>query len=247
MPAIIEETVGARLRRLRQARGMSQRDLACDEVSAAHISRIELDGRAPSGKTLRILARRLRVRVTYLEFGLELTECEALELRLMRAALRVGLAGGDDERRGLLDALSEAEALDEPLLILDARLCLAYDALSRRDYESAGALLQSALESRATSLPLDRDLHGVLAAIHWELKANDPRSVGQDRTGSSGGVFSRDQLCDDRLEEIKRLEECAEAALREGKPLAALRALRAGILDLHGLARGWAESKTSAA
>src|SRR3954468_11463460 len=55
-PAAPHETIGERLRRLRIERGLTQRGLACDGVSHAHISRIEAGTREASVKALRLLA-----------------------------------------------------------------------------------------------------------------------------------------------------------------------------------------------
>lgn len=54
------ETLGARLRRLREAKGLSQRDLALSAgVTQAQVSRIEADEREPVAGTLFALARAL--------------------------------------------------------------------------------------------------------------------------------------------------------------------------------------------
>src|SRR5258707_13893209 len=76
------ETIGARLRRLRLERGLSQRDLAAPGVSYAYISRIEAGARQPSVKALRKLAPKLGVFSEYLETGSHLTSSTERELRL---------------------------------------------------------------------------------------------------------------------------------------------------------------------
>jgi transcriptional regulator with XRE-family HTH domain len=58
-----------RLRRLRTARGLSQRELSSRGVSYAYISRIEAGSRNPSVKALRMLAAKLGVPEEYLECG----------------------------------------------------------------------------------------------------------------------------------------------------------------------------------
>src|SRR5438128_5234679 len=63
------EGVGQRLKRLRVARGFSQRDLSSPGVSYAYISRIEAGARTPSVKAIRQLATKLGVSVEYLETG----------------------------------------------------------------------------------------------------------------------------------------------------------------------------------
>ena len=63
------ETVGQRVRRLRKARGLSQRDLSAPGISYAYVSRIEADTRTPSVKALRQIANTLGVTVEHLETG----------------------------------------------------------------------------------------------------------------------------------------------------------------------------------
>jgi transcriptional regulator with XRE-family HTH domain len=66
---VANESIGARLKRLRQARGMSQRHLSSPGVSYAYISRIEAGARTPSVRALRQMAAELGVSVEYLETG----------------------------------------------------------------------------------------------------------------------------------------------------------------------------------
>src|SRR2546426_10027263 len=63
------EPIGARLRRLRIERGLSQRDLSSPGVSYAYISRIEAGARTPSVKALRLLAGKLGGTGGHLETG----------------------------------------------------------------------------------------------------------------------------------------------------------------------------------
>src|SRR5678815_640421 len=85
------EGVGARLKRLRLERGMSQRDLSAPGVSYAYISRIEAGARQPSVKALRKLAATLNVSVEYLETGSDLSSNDERELRLTDLELRLRL------------------------------------------------------------------------------------------------------------------------------------------------------------
>jgi transcriptional regulator with XRE-family HTH domain len=64
-----KETIGARIKRLRLERGMSQRDLSAPGISYAYISRIEADARTPSVKALRLISNKLGVTVEHLETG----------------------------------------------------------------------------------------------------------------------------------------------------------------------------------
>jgi transcriptional regulator with XRE-family HTH domain len=69
------ETVGQRIRRLREERGVSQRDLSEPGTSYAYISRIEADARNPSEKALRMLATKVGVTPLYLETGSDKGVC----------------------------------------------------------------------------------------------------------------------------------------------------------------------------
>ena len=89
-----QETIGARLRRLRHERGLSQRALSSPGITYAYISRIEAGARQPSTKALRKLAPKLGVSVEYLETGSDLREPELRELRLADAELALRLGGG---------------------------------------------------------------------------------------------------------------------------------------------------------
>src|SRR4051795_2416008 len=105
------ETIGQRLKRLRAARGFSQRDLSSPGVSYAYISRIEAGARTPSVKALRKLAQKLGVSVEYLETGRDIREIDDRELRLADAELELRLT---DDVKGaeakLEQVLGEATA-----------------------------------------------------------------------------------------------------------------------------------------
>src|SRR5438046_10219777 len=96
------ETIGARLKRLRLQKGLSQRDLSSPGVSYAYISRIEAGARTPSVKALRKLAQKLGVSVEYLETGRDIREVDDRELR----------RGDAEPALRLLGDISRAE--DEP-------------------------------------------------------------------------------------------------------------------------------------
>jgi transcriptional regulator with XRE-family HTH domain len=63
------EAIGARVKRLRLERELSQRDLSSPGISYAYISRIEAGARTPSVKALRRIAGKLGVTVEHLETG----------------------------------------------------------------------------------------------------------------------------------------------------------------------------------
>jgi transcriptional regulator with XRE-family HTH domain len=71
----VREAVGERIRRLREERGLSQRELAEPGVSYAYISRVEHDQRQPSARALLKIAPKLGTTVLGLETGDEHAPC----------------------------------------------------------------------------------------------------------------------------------------------------------------------------
>lgn len=89
--------LGRRLKQLRAARGLSQRDLAFEGCSYAYVSRIESGDRQPTRQVLEELAAKLGTTAHYLITG----EPDPVELGLADAHLtRIDLT---DDERALLD------------------------------------------------------------------------------------------------------------------------------------------------
>jgi transcriptional regulator with XRE-family HTH domain len=112
------ESLGVRLKRLRLARGLSQRELSSPGVSYAYISRIEAGARAPSVKALRRMAGKLGVTVEHLETGeptplengvadagIDYGSLTAGELRAVRTAADEGAR--ESARRAALQVIEE--------------------------------------------------------------------------------------------------------------------------------------------
>src|ERR1700704_2149604 len=105
--ASTREGVGQRLKRLRVARGFSQRDLSSPGVSYAYISRIEAGARTPSVQALRKLSPKLGVSVEYLETGRDIREVDDRDLRLTDAELELRLQGDTRDAEKRLEKLLE--------------------------------------------------------------------------------------------------------------------------------------------
>jgi transcriptional regulator with XRE-family HTH domain len=164
------EPVGVRLRRLRQERGLSQRELAGPGVSYAYISRIEAGTRRPSVKALRTLARKLGVSPEYLETGSELRDVDARELRLADAELRLRI-GGEPEtaRAAYAGLLHEANDAGDTASALRAEIGLGLVAAQLNEPKNAAAHLQRAIDSGSVG-PLDRpDAFSTLARMYTLL------------------------------------------------------------------------------
>jgi tetratricopeptide (TPR) repeat protein len=138
--------IGARIKSLREARGLSQRAISGPGVSPAFISRIENGQRLPSVKAIRVIAKRLGVSPQFLETGHELSAEGQRELRVAEAEVRLRL--GEDRGRAereLRLLLVEAEEAGDGASMLRARVALGSAAYQRRDVEAAIELLEAAL------------------------------------------------------------------------------------------------------
>ena len=152
MEDIASETVGQRLRRLRTARGLSQRQVSSPGVSYAYISRIEAGSRTPSVKALRMLAEKLGVPAEYLEYGEQPVDNEYVASELRR--LQLLLSGGADELEGAVDAAREGVAeLLAYIKNADARAAvverLAEEERKRQEYEQLRSRFASDEQMRA--------------------------------------------------------------------------------------------------
>jgi transcriptional regulator with XRE-family HTH domain len=140
------------VRRLRLARGLSQRQLASNGVSYAYISRIESAQRIPSVRAIRILARRLGVTPEYLESGVDIAPGEALELRLTDAELRLRLGDHSIEARHALQAvLKEAQRTAQSEIEVRAQVALGLASLAAGNQREAAQYLGVAVASPLVS------------------------------------------------------------------------------------------------
>jgi transcriptional regulator with XRE-family HTH domain len=114
-----QETLGQRIRRIRQKRGMSLAKVSGGDFSRAFLNQVELGRSQPSTRVLRVIAGRLGTEVDYLLEG-RLPNLDR-ELALERA--RVLLARG--QARRALAALGDAMGAADWPMSTDARLCEA--------------------------------------------------------------------------------------------------------------------------
>jgi transcriptional regulator with XRE-family HTH domain len=168
-PAAPHETIGQRLRRLRIERGFTQRSLATDGVSHAHISRIEAGTRDASVKALRVLAIRLGVSADYLEHGVERADRNQLEHELADSELTLRL--GVDPGVGLrLRALREsAERLGEAQLARRAAALAGLAAARDGEHQLAIEQLEAATGEEFGDPVADPDLFVTLGTSYLSL------------------------------------------------------------------------------
>jgi len=169
------ESVGARLKRLRLQRGLSQRDLSSPGVSYAYISRIEAGARTPSVKALRKLAQKLNVSVEYLETGRDIRDVDDRELRLADAELALRLA---EDVRGAEEKLeqirAEASAAGDIVSALRAQIALGLASAQRGNHLEAVERLEAAVGEESAPRPhLRPDLYTTLGQSYAALGAAD--------------------------------------------------------------------------
>jgi tetratricopeptide (TPR) repeat protein len=163
----VGETIGARLRRLRTERRLSQRELSEPGVSYAYISRIEANTRTPSVKALRKLARKLGVSPEYLETGSEIGPIEQRELELADAELKLRLDPDPSSAEAALERVLEesTQAGDLPSAAR-ARLALGLAAAQRGDHQDAVRRLEEALESGVVTPSARPDVYTTLGRCY---------------------------------------------------------------------------------
>jgi transcriptional regulator with XRE-family HTH domain len=167
------ETIGARLKRLRLQRGLSQRDLSSPGVSYAYISRIEAGARTPSVKALRKLAQKLKVSVEYLETGRDIREVDDRELRLADIELELRLnGGGAGVEQKLEDIRKESAAAGDVASALRAEMNLGLLSAQRGSHLEAVERLERVLGDNAAPPPhLRPDLYTTLGQSYAALGA----------------------------------------------------------------------------
>ena len=130
LAAVLAQTdraeLGGRLRSARQARGLTQSDVADEVMSVAYLSRIESGHRQPTALALEALAVRLDVTVESLLGVAERREVDEMRLALDYAELSLESGQPEDAERHLskaLDALATThmEGMRERARLLHAR------------------------------------------------------------------------------------------------------------------------------
>ena len=127
--------LGGRLRSARQARGLTQGEVADDVMSVAYLSRIESGHRQPTAPALETLAERLDVSVESLLGVAERGEIDEMRLALDYAELSLESGQPEDAEEHLRKALQLLEITQMDGLRVRARLlhARALEATKRED------------------------------------------------------------------------------------------------------------------
>ena len=181
--------VGSRIRRLREERGLRQRDLAFEGCTPAYISRIEAGVRIPSLQILREIGKRLRVSADYLATGSEpVKSSEALALADAQLEQRLG------ETEKARSDFAQLANSDEPEIRRGALLGSAQLALERGEVSEAIELLEehetlaegepvdpAVVEALAHAYSTRGDLAAALALVERQLARVDEDPVTRFR------------------------------------------------------------------
>ncbi len=192
-------TLGDRVRRLRQERGLSLAKVARGDFSRAFLNQVEMGKARPSPRLLGIIAARLGTSPEYLLEGSQ----PLLQGEITVERARLLLARGHP-RRALAEVQPLLEGTEWPLGS-DARLCAAEAMLRLGDAESARRLAEQELDTGSAWLdePRLRRWEAVRQGTVRRLGGGDPESAAREHSRTA-----------DRL-------------LREGRPLAAVEHYRA--------------------
>jgi tetratricopeptide (TPR) repeat protein len=161
------ETIGQRLRRLRQERGFSQRELSGPGVSYAYISRIEAGARRPSVKALRMLARKLGVSADYLETGSEIRDTDERELQIADAELELRLVQDTGKAESKLARL-RVEAVAAGDAVAASRASIALGLAAARSGRNSDGIewLEAGLELSPVSPTARPDVYATLGRAY---------------------------------------------------------------------------------
>lgn len=132
--------LGRRIRELRKSAGLTQSELAGEDMSVAYVSRIEAGTRRPEPAMLAALAGRLHTTPDQLMTGRDPSFAAEAELQLRYAALALESGEAAEALEVSARFLNEAESNRWPRLVLEAR------HLHARALEVTGDLEQAAAE-----------------------------------------------------------------------------------------------------
>jgi transcriptional regulator with XRE-family HTH domain len=99
-----EETLGQRIRKVRQARGMTLAQVAGGDFSRAFLNQVEMGRSQPSTRVLRVIATRLGAPIDYLVGGSSRLGDLERAVERARQALEQGQA---EEARAILEEVRE--------------------------------------------------------------------------------------------------------------------------------------------
>ncbi|MEV6909976.1 helix-turn-helix domain-containing protein [Amycolatopsis sp. NPDC051071] len=152
-PQTEAEPLGARIRRLRKARGLTQRELAGPRYDRGFLAKVESGSRAPSDDVLAHLARRLGLTSDELRFGRPPGAAEELTGALETAYRELQQGGLETAEREFASVERRAAAYRLPDVQCHARFYLAEVHWQRYDIPLAATGFAHALELSDAASP----------------------------------------------------------------------------------------------
>ena len=146
-PTVDASMLGARIRRLRVAKGLTQSDIAGETFSAGYVSRIESGVRRPTPKVLAELAERLGTTPEQLLTGIETSTYEELRLSLDFAELALESGDAPAAETHALKALEGARAAQVPELLPRGGLLLGRSLETQGKYDDAITSLEQVVDT----------------------------------------------------------------------------------------------------
>ncbi len=143
LKAIDPSELGTRIRAARVARGMTQTDLAGEELSVGYVSRIESGQRRPTGKVFQQLAAQLGTTMDELLLGVTPREYDEIRLTLDYAELSLESGEPEDAATRSSEALDRASASSLGDLADRARYLHARALEARGQFDDAIIELES--------------------------------------------------------------------------------------------------------
>ena len=156
-----QEQVGQRVRELRRALGLSQVELAGEDLSASYVSLIESGKRSATGHVIAVLASRLETTADYLLEGIDVRVRDEQELRLRYAELALNNGEGAEALRHFTSLRDQTPDDSKIHRAAVWGLCRALEATG--DLEAAVEAYDQ-VRSRAAADP-DHDEHWADAVI----------------------------------------------------------------------------------
>lgn len=194
VPSPLEAGIGARVRELRVARGLTQSELAGERCTKEYVSQIERGKSRPTSKTLEWIAERLGVEREFLETGVPAGERDRIESLITQAEAFGELH--DHER-----ALALLEGVVAPTLDLELRALLAISWARMEAGDIRGALAEADVARSIAERPgftdLDRaEVQYRLGVYRYKLSSI---SSAVSLLGDALALADRSELPCDRL------------------------------------------------
>jgi tetratricopeptide (TPR) repeat protein len=159
------ETVGARVRSLRKAAGLTQAKLAGGRFSTEYMSQIELGKTQPNRETLEWIADRLETDPEFLEHGLSAADAERVEAKLREAELLLDRHRSEDALRAFADAAKIGGGAAHAAVSLRVLRGEAWARIREGEVDQALALLEDAARLALGAEFTDVDRAGIVFEV----------------------------------------------------------------------------------